>query len=59
MPAQASGDPHRAGPDGADGAEPGEVGVDVLGDDAPWAVFHVNEVTYGVDVSGALTGRGP
>ena len=30
-----------------------------FGDDAPWAVFHVNEVAYGVDVASALRARGP
>lgn len=30
-----------------------------FGDDAPWAVFRVDEVVYGVDVSEALARRGP
>lgn len=30
-----------------------------FGDDLPWAVFRVEEVLYGVDVSEAIVGRGP
>jgi hypothetical protein len=30
-----------------------------FGDDLPWAVFRVEEVVYGVDVSEAVRGRGP
>jgi hypothetical protein len=30
-----------------------------FGDDLPWAVFRVEEVMYGVDVSEAVRGRGP
>lgn len=30
-----------------------------FGDDAPWAVFRVDEVVYGVDVADALVRRGP
>ena len=30
-----------------------------FGDDLPWAVFRVEEVVYGVDVSEAIVGRGP